>query len=204
MAYTIEEEQEINQFKSWWKENYKGIIIVFVLTLAAVYGWRYWQTSQVAKAQNQSVAYEMLLNSTQGKMAADAKPTEMFVSENSGSSYAVFALLAQAKAEVQAFKFKQAEVSLESALAQTTDPVLQAVAALRLSAVQLQLKKYNAALASLQKINDQSWAASKLLLQGEIEQAQGKTEQAKATLQQALSIADPESKPLIQVRLNSL
>ena len=33
MAYTIEEEQELNQLKEWWKDNGKTII-------AAFYSWR--------------------------------------------------------------------------------------------------------------------------------------------------------------------
>ena len=31
MAYSIEEEQEINQLKDWWKENGKTIIVAFIL-----------------------------------------------------------------------------------------------------------------------------------------------------------------------------
>ena len=31
MAYTIEEEQELNQLKEWWKDNGKTIIAAFIL-----------------------------------------------------------------------------------------------------------------------------------------------------------------------------
>ena len=31
MAYTIEEEQELNQLKEWWKDNGKSIIAAFIL-----------------------------------------------------------------------------------------------------------------------------------------------------------------------------
>ena len=30
MAYSIEEEQEINQLKDWWKENGKTLIVDFI------------------------------------------------------------------------------------------------------------------------------------------------------------------------------
>ena len=31
MAYTIEEEQELNQLKEWWKDNGKAIIALLFL-----------------------------------------------------------------------------------------------------------------------------------------------------------------------------
>ena len=33
MAYTIEEEQELNQLKEWWKDNGKTIIAAFIGSL---------------------------------------------------------------------------------------------------------------------------------------------------------------------------
>ena len=43
MAYSIEEEQEINQLKDWWKENGKTIIVAFILGVGGMFGCRYWQ-----------------------------------------------------------------------------------------------------------------------------------------------------------------
>ena len=44
MAYTIEEEQELNQLKEWWKDNGKTIIAAFILGVGGMLGWRYWQS----------------------------------------------------------------------------------------------------------------------------------------------------------------
>ena len=46
MAYTIEEEQELNQLKEWWKDNGKAIIAAFILGVGGMLGWRYWQSYQ--------------------------------------------------------------------------------------------------------------------------------------------------------------
>lgn len=51
MAYTIEEEQEINDIKAWWNENYKSIIAIVVLVFAGVFGWKYWQNYQAGQIQ---------------------------------------------------------------------------------------------------------------------------------------------------------
>ena len=42
MAYTIEEEQELSAIKAWWNENYKFIIVCFVIAFGGVFGWNYW------------------------------------------------------------------------------------------------------------------------------------------------------------------
>ena len=38
MAYSIEEEQELNQLKDWWKENGKTIIVAFILGVGGMFG----------------------------------------------------------------------------------------------------------------------------------------------------------------------
>ena len=57
MAYTIEEEQEINEIKNWWNENYKTIIVAVILSVGGSFGWRYWQEHQANKAQQLSAQY---------------------------------------------------------------------------------------------------------------------------------------------------
>ncbi len=201
MAYTIDEEQEINQLKEWWKENYKGIVVVFVLTLAVVYGWRYWQHYQVEQAQARSAQYEQLIVSDN---AENKQEFQEFIQTHNNSAYAVFALLERARDEVEAKQYAEAEKLLQEALKQSTDSILTSVTALRLSEVQLQLKQYQKALESLQQVSGESWASAKYVLTGDIALAQGEKEQAKASFEQALSVADELEKPLIQVRLNNL
>lgn len=201
MAYTAEEEQEIHQLKEWWKENYKGIIVVLVLTLAVVYGWRYWQQYQITQARAISVQYEALIA---GDYRKNQQDFEQFVQANRGSSYAIFALLERAKNAVNAHQFKQAMYLLEQALAEVQDNILKSVIALRLAEVQFQLKKYDDALASLHQVQGKAWQGQKLQLQANIEQATGQKEKAKLTFEQALEVSSPIEQPMIKVRLNNL
>lgn len=91
MAYTSLEEQELNEIKSWWNENYKSLIAIFVIALAGVIGWRYWQDYQTVKAQEMSMAYEQAISHQDG--AKKQTQIDAFVQANEKTGYAALALL---------------------------------------------------------------------------------------------------------------
>ena len=64
MAYTIEEEQELNQLKEWWKDNGKAIIAAFILGVGGMLGWRYWQSYQANQIMQASAEYDALVYTT--------------------------------------------------------------------------------------------------------------------------------------------
>ncbi|MGY4676810.1 YfgM family protein [Pasteurella sp. P03HT] len=203
MAYTAEEEQELNEIKAWWKENYKSLIASVIVAFAGVFGWNYWQTYQANKIQQTSAHYEMAVYSTQDEVKKRAQ-IEQFVQENGKTSYAVLALLEQAKLEVEKKDFAQAEQSLKQALTQSSDETLSSIAALRLASVQFQQQAFDAALESLKQVKQTSWESRKQLLTGDILLAKGDKEAAKASYQQAQQQASPLEAQWLQVRLNNL
>lgn len=202
MAYTIEEEQELNELKNWWKENGKLVITIFILAFSGVFGWRYWQSHQIAQAQQLSSEYEKVI--TQLQKEHNFSEVEAFSQGNSKTSYAVFALLESATASIEQQNFAQAENLLKQALANTTDDVLHAVVALRLATVQFQLNQLDSALATLEQIKGSAWNTSVFLLKGDIQLAKGDKEGAKSSFEQGLKNASSVETDLIQVRLNNL
>lgn len=204
MAYTVEEEQELNELKNWWKENYKSIIVIVVLTFAGVFGWRYWQDHQVSKMQRISAQYDQLIYGAQQDVAAQNAKLEQFVKDNDKTSYAVFALLDAAKSAVNKQDFAQAENLLKQAVSASADDILTSVSLLRLAAVQLQQQQLDAALDSLQQVKGESWESRKQLMRGDILLAKGDKAGAKASFENALHNASPLEAQLIQVRLNNL
>ncbi|WP_373099071.1 MULTISPECIES: YfgM family protein [Pasteurellaceae] len=204
MAYTVEEEQELNELKNWWKENYKSIIVIVVLTFAGVFGWRYWQDHQVSKMQRISAQYDQLIYGAQQDVAAQNAKLEQFVKDNDKTSYAVFALLDAAKSAVNKQDFAQAENLLKQAVSASADDILTSVSLLRLAAVQLQQQQLDAALDSLQQVKGESWESRKQLMRGDILLAKGDKAGAKTSFENALHNASPLEAQLIQVRLNNL
>lgn len=204
MAYSIEEEQEINQLKDWWKENGKTIIVAFILGVGGMFGWRYWQAHQAEKIAQASAQYDSLIYSAQQDEQAKKANIEQFVQANSKTAYAVFALLDEAKKATEKQDFAAAEANLNQALTQSQDEVLTSIIALRLSAVQFQLGQLDNALTTLNQVKGESFNARKAILTGDIQVAKGDKVEAKNSFEQAQQSGSQLEQQMAKMKLNNL
>ena len=204
MAYSIEEEQEINQLKEWWKENGKTIIVAFILGIGGMFGWRYWQAHQAEQIAQASAQYDALINSVQQDEQAKKANIEQFVQANSKTAYAVFALLDEAKKATEKQDFSAAEANLNQALTQSQDEVLTSIVALRLSAVQFQLGQLDNALSTLNQVKGESFNARKAILTGDIQIAKGDKVAAKNSFEQAQQSGSQLEQQMAKMKLNNL
>lgn len=204
MAYSIEEEQEINQLKDWWKENGKTIIVAFILGVGGMFGWRYWQAHQAEQIAQASAQYDALIYSAQQDEQAKKANIEQFVQANSKTAYAVFALLDEAKKATEKQDFAAAEVNLNQALTQSQDEVLTSIVALRLSAVQFQLGQLDNALTTLNQVKGESFNARKAILTGDIQVAKGDKVAAKNSFEQAQQSSSQLEQQMAKMKLNNL
>lgn len=204
MAYSIEEEQEINQLKDWWKENGKTIIVAFILGVGGMFGWRYWQAHQAEKIAQASAQYDALIYSAQQDEQAKKANIEQFVQDNSKTAYAVFALLDEAKKATEKQDFAAAEANLNQALTQSQDEVLTSIVALRLSAVQFQLGQLDNALTTLNQVKGESFNARKAILTGDIQVAKGDKVAAKNSFEQAQQSGGQLEQQMAKMKLNNL
>ena len=204
MAYSIEEEQEINQLKEWWKENGKTIIVAFILGVGGMFGWRYWQAHQAEQIAQASAQYDALIYSAQQDKQAKKANIEQFVQANSKTAYAVFALLDEAKKAAEKQDFAAAEVNLNQALTQSQDEVLTSIVALRLSAVQFQLGQLDNALTTLNQVKGESFNARKAILTGDIQIVKGDKVAAKNSFEQAQQNGSQLEQQMAKMKLNNL
>ena len=204
MAYSIEEEQEINQLKDWWKENGKTIIVAFILGVGGMFGWRYWQAHQAEQIAQASAQYDALIYSAQQDEQAKKANIEQFVQANSKTAYAVFALLDEAKKATEKQDFAAAEANLNQALTQSQDEVLTSIVALRLSAVQFQLGQLDNALTTLNQVKGESFNARKAILTGDIQIAKGDKVAAKNSFEQVQQSGSQLEQQMAKMKLNNL
>lgn len=204
MAYSIEEEQEINQLKDWWKENGKTIIVAFILGVGGMFGWRYWQAHQAEQIAQASAQYDALIYSAEQDEQAKKANIEQFVQANSKTAYAVFTLLDEAKKATEKQDFAAAEANLNQALTQSQDEVLTSIVALRLSAVQFQLGQLDNALTTLNQVKGESFNARKALLTGDIQVAKGDKVAAKNSFEQAQQSGSQLEQQMAKMKLNNL
>lgn len=204
MSY-ITEDQQVEELKSWWKQNGKFIVVVFVMILAGVFGWRYWQDSQHESNLQLSEQYQQLLSNFAAGNASN-ETLDTFVQENSGDVYAIFTLLEQAKNYVGQGDLMNAEKSLQSAVKQSNNSSLTAIANLRLARVQVALKQYSKAETTLNSVTDAAWAGDKAEISADIAQAQNNTAEAKKLYQVALDSPTISAlqKQILQLKIDSL
>ena len=204
MAYSIEEEQEINQLKDWWKENGKTIIVAFILGVGGMFGWRYWQAHQAEQIAQASAQYDALIYSAEQDEQAKKANIEQFVQANSKTAYAVFALLDEAKKATEKQDFAAAEANLNQALTQSQDEVLTSIVALRLSSVQFQLGQLDNALSTLNQVKGESFNARKAILTGDIQVSKGDKVAAKNSFDQAQQSGSQLERQMAKMKLNNL
>ncbi|OBX09763.1 YfgM family protein [Gallibacterium genomosp. 3] len=205
MAYTTSDEQlQIDEIKQWWKENGKVIILAVILAIAGVFGWRYWQSYQLTKVHQSSANFSQILAATEANPTADNPQLTQFIQENPDNVYATFLLLDKAKSLVDAKQWEKAAATLSQALSNTKDAALSSLISLRLANVQTQLKQFDSAIATLNKVSEQAWQGRKSMLLGEIYYAMGKKEEAKKAFETALTTANPLEAQWLQVQLNNL
>ncbi|OAQ15450.1 hypothetical protein F480_02650 [Bibersteinia trehalosi Y31] len=198
------EEQQFEEAKSWLKQNGMPILMAIILALAASAGWNFWKNHQVEVSQKTSASYQQVMESYLQNPEKNTPLVEKFIADNQATSYAVFAQLEQAKQLVDKQDFAVAKNVLNQAIGNTDDATLQNVIRFRLAAVEFQLQQFDAALATLAKIQDKAWDLRKQVFVGDILAAKGDKEAAKSAYEQAKANAPENEHMLIDIRLNNL
>lgn len=198
------EEQQFEEAKSWLKQNGMPILMAIILALAASAGWNFWKNHQVEVSQKTSASYQQVMESYLQNPEKYTPLVEKFIADNQATSYAVFAQLEQAKQLVDKQDFAVAKNVLNQAIGNTDDATLQNVIRFRLAAVEFQLQQFDAALATLAKIQDKAWDLRKQVFVGDILAAKGDKEAAKSAYEQAKANAPENEHMLIDIRLNNL
>lgn len=204
----IDEEQQVEQLKEWWKENSKLVILTFVLVVGGVFGWKFWQNAQLQKKMQLSQEYAQVLSNVNGNTQEQQALVTKFVEQNSSSSYAIFALFKQANQALKANDFTNAVSYLEQAVNYSKDNYLKQVATLRLAEVLMDQQDYTRAEQQLMALTDKTFLAKKFLLLGHIAYIQGNNEQVKIHYNQAKQMNEGHLNPLelesLELRLLNL
>ena len=184
--YDLEEQEQIDSLKTWWKMYGNLVTGVVVAASIGVIGWQGWnwhQRSQVAQA---SAIYAVLEQGAALRDGQKVKAAAGELAEKFGStSYAWLGALVAARQSFDAGDLKTARAQLNWAVDNAKDEVRD-LARLRLAAVLLDEKAYDEALKQLEAAHDAAFAARFLELKGDVLAAQGKVPEARAAYKAAL------------------
>ena len=198
------EEQQAEAIKGFFKENGLTIAVGIIGGLSIMWGWKWYNTSQLQASESASDAYSQLIENA-GKADSDVlAKSDDFIKNNAGSNYSVLAAFVAAKEAVEAKELDKAAEKLNWVVANTQVAELKAVALVRLARIQVELNKLDEALANLNKPMPTSYDATKAEIKGDIFIAKGEKDKAREQYQIAIDANGAENNPLLQMKLDNL
>lgn len=206
MAYDLEEQEQIANFKAFWGQYGNLISWVLIIALGSYAGYNFWNAHQRTQAAEASGLYDGLTEAVQaGDKAKIQRITSDIEGKYGSTAYGQMAALAAAKAAFDANDLKTAKAQLQWAIDHGDDEY-KAIAKLRLSGVLLDEKAYDQALAQLNGEFPAQFAAEVLDRKGDILLAQNKVADARTAYQGALDkmAKNHPGRQVVQVKLDAI
>ncbi|MCX9155095.1 tetratricopeptide repeat protein [Niveibacterium sp. 24ML] len=193
-AFDLEEQEQIATLKAWWEKWGTLVTIVAVALALAVLGWRGWEWYKHKQASEASVIFATLVQAVEAKDAQKIREASGVISERYGATaYADMSALLAAQAQAAAGDRASAKTKLEWAATKGNDPLTRDLARLRLAAVLMDDKAYDAAVKQLEAKPAKPFAARYADLRGDALVAQGKPAEALIAYKEALALVSAEN-----------
>jgi len=207
MAFDLEEQEKLDEAKVWWKLHGNKVIWGVTVFLAAVAGWRAWETWTHNQTAEASMLFDRSVQAAAMNDPKAAKDAAAQIMENHGrSGYAAPAAWLAGQINYEAQDLKSAQAQYQYALDHAKDAGMTQLARLRLAAIKFEAKDLPGALALLDERYDPAFEGLAAQLKGDVLVAQGKTDDARKAYKLALEKFDDKSalKPLVEMRLDAL
>jgi predicted negative regulator of RcsB-dependent stress response len=191
MALDLEEQEQVEELKAWWKQHgglITAAVVAAALTFAGWQGWRWYQASQAAHA---STLYETLSRAAQAndaKALRDAAGT--LVESYPRTLYASMGALVAARYYFDRSDLKTAKAQLQWVMERSPSRDFKDLARLRLATVLLDETAYDEALKLLDAAPAPAYEAQYAALRGDLLVAKNQAAEARAAYKLALEKAD--------------
>ena len=206
-VYDLEEQDQIDELKAWWARYGSAItagLILGLLLIAGVQGWRWWNGK---RAEDASVLYSAVADAVRAKDAAKAKDAALSITDRYGSTaYAPRAALLYAKMLYDTSDRAGATAQYKWVVEHAREDEVRAIGRYRLAQVQMDEKQYDAALATLDAVHPASFDGLYADLRGDALAAAGRAAEARTAYETALAKLDPKSpyRSFVQVKHDAL
>jgi len=207
MAYDLQEQEQLDELKAWWKK-YGNLILtvatVVLLAFAAYNGWRWYQRSQAEAAAGVYAELEraMAARETERINALSTTLTEKY----GRTAYGPMAALQAARWYAESGDTAAARTRLQWVVERADHPEIVAIARVRLAGVLLDEKQFDEALKVLDGASSTIHATAIADRRGDILFAQNKIDEARTAYRDALAKAAAEHplRQIIQLKLDAL
>lgn len=207
MANNLDEQEQLDQFKYFWKQ-YGNIITWTLIAVLGAYaawnGYQYWQRNQATQAAAMFDEVERSIAS--GDVAKVERALTDMNAKFGSSPYAQQAGLLAAKTFYEKGNLDASKKALATVAEKSSDVGYQAIAKLRLASAQMEGKNYDDALKQLTGTFPKDFEPLAADRRGDVLALQGKPAEAKAEYVKAYKGLEERSgyRRLVEVKLNAL
>lgn len=207
MANNLDEQEQLDQFKYFWKQ-YGNIITWTLIAVLGAYaawnGYQYWQRTQATQAT--AMFDEVERSIATGDMPKIERALTDMNAKFGASIYAQQAGLLAAKVFYEKGNLDASKKALTTVAEKSTDAGYQALAKLRLASAMIESKSYDDALKQLAGAFPKDFEPLAADRRGDVLSLQGKSAEAKAEYVKAYKGFDDKSgyRRLVEVKLNAL
>jgi predicted negative regulator of RcsB-dependent stress response len=209
MSYDLQEQEQLDALKAWWRGNGNWVTsaaAVVLLGILAYQGWSWYGLRQAAVASSMFEEFEKAAGSKDPKDVAKARDLVGSLIQQHGSTlYAALAALREAKSNIDTGDPKTAKGQLTWVAEHASHKELALLARVRLAGILLDEKAYDQALQELKVDVPDAFAGEFADRRGDVYAAQGKVKDARAAYTEALAKAGSQPmRTLIQMKLDAL
>ncbi|WP_297958657.1 tetratricopeptide repeat protein [uncultured Neisseria sp.] len=207
MAAHLEEQQELDDFKYFWKNWGRWLFALLIAAALGYLGYIIYKDHKISQNREAAEVLTQMVDKAQSK--ADSKQINADLlklqQDYPDTVPAAQATMMVAATEFDAGRYDTAAGHLNWVLSNQKAPLIQALAAQRLAVVLLQQKKYDAAIAALSTKVEADFEPLLLETKGDVYAAQNKAKEAAQSYQQALEKLpkDAIERELLQMKLDS-
>lgn len=203
----LQEQEQIDQLKAFWKQYGNLITWTLILVLGAFAAWNGWNWYQREQSMKAGAMFDELERAVQsadadraGRVFADLK--ERFP----GTAYAQQGGLLAARLQYDKGQPDAALAALNWVADSAVEDEYRGMARLRAAGILLDKKQYDEALKQLDQVKSSALSALVADRRGDVLLAQGKKDEAKAAFQSAYQKLEPtlEYRRLVEAKLAAL
>ena len=204
MADLLNEQEQVDALKRWWKSYGTWFMLIIIVILLIMLGYRFWQNHQQKVNVATSTAYNQLLVDVQQNQLTDAQAqANVLMQQYPHSIYASLAALVLAQIQLQQNQTSQTVTTLQWIISNGKDSATVNIAKIRLARVLLSQNQAQQTLTTLQGMSHDPFVQ---MLQGDAYVLLKQYAPAKQAYQNALSLlksTDPLY-DLVQMKLANL
>lgn len=202
----LTDQQQAARVRGWVREYAPSAILAVTIGIGGYFGYTQWQVRQDRQAAESSELYEDFRAAIESDDLDSAGTLlESLVAEYEGSGYADHARLLMAKEYVDTTQPSRAEQELQAVIETTSNGDLRQLARLRLARVYLYMDRPEDGLETLDSdVYSPAWRQLTEDMRGDLHQALGQTEAARAAYQAALEYSGQIDAAWIRLKLDHL